>query len=88
MARGPDPWGRKYEGAEAVRQALVDRFAPIPDAQLDWVLGDTAVSEWTLVGTTTNGEKLELLGCDLWKFRNGKVIKKDTYWKQIYDDFT
>jgi len=92
MARGPDPWGRIYEGAAAVRQALVDRFASIPDARWidgqDWVLGNTAVSEWTLVGTTTKGEKLEILGCDLLKFRNGKVIKKDTYWKQIYDDFT
>ena len=44
MARGPDPWGRKYEGAEAVRQALVDRFASIPDAQLDWVLHDFLVA--------------------------------------------
>ena len=92
MARGPDPWGRKYEGAAEVRQALVDRFNSIPDAQWrdgqDYVLGDVGVSEWTLVGTTTQGEKLELLGCDLWKFRDGKVIKKDTYWKQIHNDFT
>ena len=92
MARGPEPWGRKYEGAAAVRGALVDRFASIPDARwidgTDYVLGDSAVSEWTLVGTTTKGEKLEILGCDLWKFRDGKVIKKDTYWKQIQSDFT
>ena len=92
MARGPDPWGRKYEGAAAVRKALVDRFASIPDAQWkdgqDWVLGDVGISEWTLVGTTAKGEKLELLGCDLWKFRDGKVIKKDTYWKHIQPDFT
>ena len=92
MARGPHPWGRTYEGAAAVRQALVDRFASIPDAQWrdgkDYVLGDVGISEWTLVGTTTKGEKLELLGCDLWKFRDGKVIKKDTYWKQVHDDFT
>lgn len=92
MARGPDPWGRTYQGATAVRQALVDRFQSIPDAQWingeDHVLGDIALSEWTLVGTTTKGEKLELRGCDLWRFLDGKVVKKDTYWKQIYDDFT
>ncbi len=92
MARGPHPWGRKYEGAAEVRQALVERFKSIPDAQwrdgTDYVLGDVGVSEWTLVGTTTQGEKLELRGCDLWKFRDGKVIKKDTYWKQIHADFT
>ncbi len=92
MARGPHPWGRKYQGAAEVRQALVERFKSIPDAQwrdgTDYVLGDVGVSEWTLVGTTTQGEKLELRGCDLWKFRDGKVIKKDTYWKQIHADFT
>jgi len=92
MARGPHPWGRKYEGAAAVREALVERFKSIPDAEWrngkDYVLGDVALSEWTLTGTTTKGEKLELLGCDIWKFREGKVINKDTYWKQIHDDFT
>ena len=23
------------------------------------------------------------LGCDLWEFRNGKVLRKDTYYKQV-----
>ena len=47
MARGPHPWGRKYEGAAEVRQALVERFKSIPDAQwrdgTDYVLGDVGV---------------------------------------------
>ena len=92
MARGPHPWGRKFEGAQAVRKALVERFASIPDAHWEdggnWVLGEIGVSEWTLTGTTAKGEKLELQGCDLWKFRDGKVTRKDTYWKQIQPDFT
>ena len=92
MARGPHPWGRKYEGAEAVREALVARFESIPDAHWadggNWVAGNVGVSEWTLTGTTAKGEKLELLGCDLWKFRGGKVVRKDTYWKQIDREFT
>lgn len=92
MARGPHPWGRKYEGAEAVRDALAARFRSIPDARWEdggnWVAGDVGVSEWTLRGTTAKGEKLELLGCDLWRFRGDKVIRKDTYWKQIDEAFT
>ena len=92
MARGPHPWGRKYEGAEAVREALAARFRSIPDARWEdggnWVAGDVGVSEWTLRGTTAKGEKLELLGCDLWRFRDGKVVRKDTYWKQIDEEFT
>jgi ketosteroid isomerase-like protein len=47
------------------------------------VYGDRGVSEWTLTGTTTDGERLELRGCDLWTFGNGKVIKKDSYWKIV-----
>ena len=54
----------------------------------NWVAGDVGVSEWTLTGTTSKGEKLELPGCDLWKFCDGKVVRKDTYWKQIDREFT
>ena len=75
-----------------VREALVERFRSIPDAHWQdrgsWVSGGSGVSEWTLTGTTAKGEKLELLGCDLWKFRGGKVVRKDTYWKQIDREFT
>ena len=92
MARGPHPWGRRFEGAAAVRDALVERFRSIPDARWEdrgnWVSGEVGVSEWKLTGTTAKGERLELLGCDLWRFRDGKVVGKDTYWKQIDADFT
>ena len=46
--------------------------------------GDRAASEWVVRGTNRQtGEKLELLGCDLWAFRDGKVVMKDTYWKFV-----
>ena len=32
-------------------------------------------------GTTTDGQRIEIRGCDLWVFRDGKVIKKDSFWK-------
>ena len=92
MASGPHPWGRRFEGAGAVRDALAERFRSIPDAHWEdagnWALGEVGVSEWTLTGTTAKGERLELRGCDLWRFRDGKVTQKDTYWKQIREDFT
>ena len=85
--RGPEPCGRRLVGAEAVREGVAARFAGIPDVHYDegthWVLGDRGVSEWTLTGTTTEGERLELRGCDLWTFRDGKVVKKDSYWKLV-----
>jgi steroid delta-isomerase-like uncharacterized protein len=85
--RGPEPCGRRLVGAEAVREGFAARFAGIPDVHYGqaahWVAAERGVSEWTLTGTTTEGERLELRGCDLWTFRNGKVVKKDSYWKLV-----
>jgi ketosteroid isomerase-like protein len=83
--RGPEPHGRRAVGAEAVRAAFADRFAGIPDVRYQqdehFVDGDRGASEWTLSGTTVDGDRLELRGCDLWTFRDGKIAKKDSYWK-------
>jgi ketosteroid isomerase-like protein len=83
--RGPDAWGRRAIGAEAVRQAFAARFAGIPDVRYQqddhFVDGDRGASEWTLSGTTAEGQRIEVRGCDLWTFRDGKVITKDSYWK-------
>ena len=85
--RGPDAWGRRFVGREQVREGLAARFAGIPDVHygddVHWVSGDRGVSEWTLTGTTTDGDELRLRGCDLWTFRNGEVVKKDSYWKIV-----
>jgi ketosteroid isomerase-like protein len=83
--RGPKPWGRRVVGHEAVRAAFADRFAGIPDVRYQqddhFVDGDRGASEWTLNGTTVDGEQLEIRGCDLWTFRGSRVVKKDSYWK-------
>ena len=83
--RGTEPWGRRVVGHEAVRAAFADRFAGIPDVRYQqddhFVDGDRGASEWTLSGTTIDGERLEIRGCDLWTFRDGAVVKKDSYWK-------
>jgi ketosteroid isomerase-like protein len=83
--RGPEPWGRRVVGNEAIREAFAGRFAGIPDVRYQddahFVDGDRGVSEWTLSGTTTSGERIEVRGCDLWTFRDGKIVKKDSFWK-------
>ena len=87
--RGPDPWGQRFIGKAQVRQALAGRFKGIPDVHygddLHWVSDDgtRGVSEWTLTGTTTAGVKVNVRGCDLWEFKNGKVTKKDSFWKIV-----
>lgn len=85
--RGPEPWGQRFIGKDQVREALAGRFKGIPDVHYGddrhWVAGDMGVSEWTLTGTTTSGVSLKVRGCDLWEFRNGKVVRKDSYWKIV-----
>lgn len=83
--RGPDPWGRRFEGAEAVRAPFDARFRGIPDVRhrddRHFVSADRGASEWTLTGTTTDGERLQVRGCDLWTFRDGLIVRKDSFWK-------
>ena len=85
--RGPDPWGRRFVGHAEVRDGLGARFRGIPDVRYasegDFVAGDRAVSEWTLTGTTVDGEQLELRGCDLWTFRGDEIVCKNSFWKIV-----
>ena len=52
MPRGPDPWGRRYVGAAAVKEGLRSRFAGIPDVSYSedshFVVGNMGISQWTL----------------------------------------
>ena len=83
--RGTEPWGTRWVGREEVREGFAARFAGIPDVRYQhdqhFVDGDRGASEWTLSGTTTDGQRIEVRGCDLWTFRDGKVVRKDSFWK-------
>src|SRR5215469_3051351 len=87
MPRGDRPWGSRHTGKENVRKALAGRFESLPDVHY----GDeqhfvdeaasTGMSKWTLTGTRRDGGRVEVWGCDFYTFRNGKVVRKDSYWK-------
>ena len=87
MPRGKEPWGTRYVGKPAVREGLATRFVGIPNVHYGedshWVAGNLGVSTWLLTGTTTSGEQIRVRGVDLLEFRNGKIIKKDSYWKIV-----
>ena len=87
MPRGPEPWGQRFTGKAAVREGLAARFKGLPDVHYGddrhWVAGDRGVSEWLLTGTAPDGRRVRVRGCDLWEFRDGKVIRKDSYWKIV-----
>ena len=88
MARGPAPReGRRCRGKAEIGEVLSTRFKQIPDMRWvdmrHWIMGDKALSEWIVQGTSLDGDTIDLLGCDLWEFRDGLVVKKDTYWKYV-----
>jgi ketosteroid isomerase-like protein len=85
--RGPDAWGSRFVGKDEVRRGLAARFEGIPDVSYvdedHFVCGSRGVSEWTIRGTTTGGDHIDVRGCDLWTFDDdGRVIRKDSYWKR------
>ena len=87
MPRGTQPFGTRYVGKAQVRAGLASRFSGVPDVHYGsdehWVCGDQAVSRWVLTGTTRDGRSLNVHGCDLWEFRDGACVRKDSYWKIV-----
>ena len=89
MPRGSNPWGSRFEGKRNVRDALAARFEGLPDVHYGDgehfadAAAETGMSKWTLTGTTREGVKKEVRGCDFYTFRDGKVIRKDSYWKIV-----
>ena len=87
MPRGPDPWGRRFVGAAAVREGLRGRFIGMPDVHYGddshFVDGDMGISQWTVTGTAPTGGRIAARGCDFYTFRDGKVVKKDSFWKIV-----
>ena len=87
MPRGPAPGGRRLVGKEQVRNGVQSRFDGIPDIEYGdarhWTSGDRGVSEWTIRGTQATGEPIEVRGCDLFEFTDGKISRKDSFWKIV-----
>lgn len=84
-AAGPDVCGTRYEGRSAVRAGFAEVWATYPDAHWGnarhFVHGDRGVSEWTFTGSRADGTRVEVHGCDVFTFRNGKIAMKNSYRK-------
>jgi ketosteroid isomerase-like protein len=86
LPRGPDRHGTRFVGKDDVRRGLASRFDGIPDVHYGddhhFACGTRGVSEWTISGTTVDGERIDVRGCDLWTFADdGKLVRKDSFWK-------
>ena len=76
MPRGPEPWGQRFTGRAAVREALATRFEGLPDVHYSdarhWVSGNMGVSEWTLTGTMADGVRFESVDATTGSFATGR----------------
>jgi len=82
---GPDFNGEKFTGQKQVKKAFEDVFATYPDAHWDnpvhFISGNRGFSEWIFTGTKSDGTKVEVTGCDLFTFKDGKIAIKNSYRK-------
>ena len=83
LTAGAHPYGECFKGNNAIRTAPAERFAVVPDIQWgdthSWISGERAITEWRVTGTGPINQP----GCGLWTCREDKVLKKDTYYKQV-----
>ncbi len=84
-AAGPEACGTRHAGQAAVRTAFAAIFINFPDSKwgnaLHFVSGNRGLSEWIFTGTPSDGKRLEVKGCDVFTFRNGKISHKDSFFK-------
>ncbi len=91
MPRGSEPWGSRFEGKRNVRDALSTRFEALAGCPLrqrrsiSWIRlpipasrngpSQAPPARMTKVGGPRGG--------DFYTFRDGKVVRKDSYWKIV-----
>lgn len=82
---GNNRYGTRYEGYDAVRDRFIEVWTDIPDVRFEnaihFIHGKYGCSEWTFVGTRKDGTKIEIDGCDIFTFENGKIQSKRSYLK-------
>lgn len=82
---GHDVCGARYAGRDAVRAAFTDVWTTFADAAWrdarHFTCGDRGVSQWTFSGTAADGTRIEVDGCDIFTFRDGRVAVKNSFRK-------
>ncbi|GEO19013.1 nuclear transport factor 2 family protein [Microvirga aerophila] len=85
-SRGPGVKGTVYTGQDEVRRGIEEVFAAFPDARWNgprhFIAGDRGVSEWVFTATGPDDAHIEVQGCNVFTFRDGKIAVKNSYRKQ------
>lgn len=74
------PYGGSYKGHEGFRDVmgkLLDHFADVAPVDMKIAaVDDLAMAYMTLLGTArSTGRKLEMPLCEVWTFRDGKIVE-------------
>jgi ketosteroid isomerase-like protein len=82
---GSEKYGTRFVGFDSVRQRFIEVWTEIPDVRFEgtvhFLQGKYGCSEWTFTGTKVDGTSIEIDGCDLFTFENGKIKSKRSYVK-------
>jgi ketosteroid isomerase-like protein len=85
LSAGPEAYGKRFVGKDAVREGFAGVFKRFPDVHFGdakhFVSGDRGLSEWLFTGTTADGKKIEVTGCDVFTFKGDKIVVKNSYLK-------
>jgi taurine dehydrogenase small subunit len=78
--------GTVYDGQRQVRKGVEAVFEQFPDAAWSgprhFIAGNRGVTEWVFSGTRDDGVRVEVQGCDVFTFKDGKIAVKNSYRKQ------
>ncbi|MBI3068009.1 MAG: nuclear transport factor 2 family protein [Betaproteobacteria bacterium] len=88
MARGPQPpHGRIVRGKDAMAAALAERSRELSGMRFSetevFAAGDRVIGTFRATATRADGTWFDVRGCDIYVIRDGKIARKDSYWKQI-----
>jgi len=82
---GPQVDGQRSEGKQAVRAGYGAVFEAFHDPHWanpkHFIAGHRGVSEWTFTGTQKDRRLVEVNGCDLFTFNDGRIAVKNSYRK-------
>ena len=82
---GPDIFGRRFQGKEAVRAVFQGLFDSVEfvnwKTQHVTIVNDKVYCEFHRTARLKSGEKQEYLSLDILTFKNDLITHKDTYFK-------
>jgi ketosteroid isomerase-like protein len=88
LASGPDaPHGKVVRDRDAVAATLAARARDMPELRFSetelMYAENRVIGTYRVTGRHADGRCIDARGCDVYVIRDGKIARKDSYWKQI-----